>query len=314
MTEEIETGFWQHVEQLRTALLRAFFVIGACSLLCFCFHVPLMNWLKTPLHQAFPPSTLVSVPLVKERLENHHSHPVSYQISNQATILSSLLAQDVGEGLWLIQPEGNLTVEYQRKEELLWITSPLEGMMVSFKISLWAGILLSSPLWLFFIVQFIHPGLNTSEQGILLPFLTLSIFFVSLGLLFCRSLTLPFAIQFFSQFNQSLGVNHWILSQYLDFSLLLFLGNALAFELLAVLWVLVRLEVLSSETMVKKRRQVIIGLLIVSAILTPPDIVTQCLVALPLILLYEVGIFYAMWRERKKVTLLHQPNQKEMSE
>ena len=178
------------------------------------------------------------------------------------------------------------------------IFSPIEGMLVAFKVSAWAGTILTSPLWLCFLLRFALPGLKERERSAAIGLFFGSILCFFGGLLIGFKCTIPIANEFLFSFNASVGHNMWALSQYLDYTILLSLGNGIAFELFAILIFLVHLGKVESTTLVEKRRHVIVGLLIVGAILTPPDVITQCLVAFPLIGLYEVAILYAKWRLR----------------
>ena len=98
-------------------------------------------------------------------------------------------------------------------------------------------------------------------------------------------------------FNDQLGINRWSLAFYMDYTTLLLLSNALAFEIFAIILLLVHYRLLKAYQMKSKRRHVIVAAFILGAILTPPDIISQLLLALPLILLYEMTIIYSYLRD-----------------
>lgn len=145
-------------------------------------------------------------------------------------------------------------------------------------------------------MQFIAPALQTKERRWMVPFVVLSLIFLSLGMAFSYFITIPLANQFLSSFNSEIGVNMWTLSSYLDYTIILLLSNALAFELCVILMFLVHFRKLSAEKLISMRRYAIVSIFIASAILTPPDIFTQFMLAIPLILIYELAIIYARLR------------------
>ncbi|NGX42093.1 MAG: Sec-independent protein translocase protein TatC [Chlamydiae bacterium] len=180
----------------------------------------------------------------------------------------------------------------QQKENLI-ILSPSEGLMTALKTSFWVGLVATSPLWLFFLLQFIAPALRSNERKMIFPFIFFSLLFLSFGVLFSYFLTIPIANKYLNAFNEGLGVNLWTLSNYLDYTVTLMLANALAFELFVVLLFLVHYKWISADGMIAKRKVVLVSIFILSAILTPPDILTQFMLAFPLIGLYELTILYA---------------------
>src|SRR5204863_41436 len=109
--------------------------------------------------------------------------------------------------------------------------------------------------------------------------------------------TLPLANQYLFLFNNSIGQNAWTLIHYVQYVLFLCLGHAIAAELGLLLLTLVHFRFLSPDWLIAKRRYMIVLAFVLGAFLTPPDVLTQLLLALPLIALYEVAIWYAKWRQ-----------------
>lgn len=176
------------------------------------------------------------------------------------------------------------------------LLSPIEGFMASLKISLWASLILTLPLWIVPIIQFIAPALHTHERRAILPFVIASIAAIALGLSAAYYLTLPLANAYFYQFNESIGTNLWSLSAYLDFSLMLLFGHALVVECGLALLFLVHYGLISTDSLRRKRRLAIIGAFIVGALVTPPDVPSQLMVAIPLVGMYELSILYSSLR------------------
>ena len=170
-------------------------------------------------------------------------------------------------------------------------TSPVEGVMQVMKVIVAAGLLVSLPLMIFFIVQFVAPGLKPNERKALsIGGLVGAVLFAA-GVSLCYFISLPVAVDIMLFFNTVLGtVANWKIEKYLGFVLHLLMGFGLSFELPLILVLLGRLGLVTPAQLRKVRRHVFIGLLAMAMLLTPPDIVTQLLMATPLYLLYECCI------------------------
>jgi sec-independent protein translocase protein TatC len=127
-----------------------------------------------------------------------------------------------------------------------------------------------------------------------------SLVFISLGCLFAYTITLPIANQYLQSFNATIGMNLWSLGNYLDYTLFLLMANGIAFEFGALGIFAVHLQYLSAETLIQNRRFAILGAFILAALLTPPDILTQFMLAIPLISLYEALILYAKMKRLRQ--------------
>jgi len=117
-----------------------------------------------------------------------------------------------------------------------------------------------------------------------------------LGGSFAYLITIPIANDYLLLFNQDIGTNFWSLSSYLDYTVILMIGNAISFECAVIGIFLVQQNILSSDTLIRKRRYFIVGAFILGAILTPPDVLTQAMLAIPLMILYELIILYAKFK------------------
>ena len=179
------------------------------------------------------------------------------------------------------------------------LLSPFEGMRCLLKISLWIGLVGTSPFWLYHIVNFIAPALNRAQRYIIVPFFFVSLIFLVLGFSFAFFVTIPLANAYLALLNQEFGENLWTLSNYLDYTIMLLFANGLAFETAVILFFLVHFGFISAGKMAEKRRFVIVGIFTLSAILTPPDILTQFMLAIPLMGLYELAILYARFFNAK---------------
>lgn len=181
-------------------------------------------------------------------------------------------------------------------EAQLALLSPIEGFMVGLRLSFWVGLIGTFPLWIIPIIKFILPGLHFHERQMLFPFLLGSFLCLGMGMACAYWFTLPFANRFFYTINSSMGVNLWSLSAYLDFTLLLLFGHAVVFECGLALLFLVHYGWIGWESMRDKRRMAVVGAFILGALITPPDIPSQLMVAIPLIGMYELCLLYARFR------------------
>jgi len=172
------------------------------------------------------------------------------------------------------------------------ITSPL---LTPVKLAGDAAILLSTPFGLYQFWQFISPGLYKAEQKHVKGALILSLLLFAAGLLFCFYLILPFMFQFFAKALPE-GVRFMPDMAYtLDFITRMLLLFGLCFQTPLINLILVRLKVIDVETLKKIRPYVIVAAFTIGMLLTPPDVMSQIMLALPLCLLYEVGILLALY-------------------
>lgn len=183
------------------------------------------------------------------------------------------------------------------EKEILRSMAPGGAFSLSLKIALCSGLIVSSPISLFFLAQFILPGLLEKERRYLYPVLFWGGILFLLGVLLCYQIVLPQSLKFLWRFHDFMGiVPLWTVDHYISFTLFLMLSFGLSFETPLLILALVKLNILSSKTLREKRRHAIVAIFIIAAVLTPsPDAFSQVLLALPMILLYEGCI----WVSRK---------------
>lgn len=206
--------------------------------------------------------------------------------------------------LALLDPEKrpDSKVDSRGKLVLMQALNPTEGFMLSIKLSLFAGIVTSFPLLLFFLLQFILPGLKKNEKKALWPAMAIGFGLFLGGVLFSYFYVLPKVLDFFYTYSQEMGVtNEWRIGYYISFATQFTLIFGLSFELPVVVMTLVRLGILNYEIMRNTRSYAILTIVIVAALITPtPDAFTLLLLAGPMILLYEICIWLAFLHNRKE--------------
>lgn len=190
---------------------------------------------------------------------------------------------------------------------------PTETFMLSMKLAFFAGIVLAFPLLLMFVLQFVLPGLHEDERRILWPAMGIGFGLFLLGVVFAYFFVLPKALLFFYEWSNDLGVsNDWRIGEYITFATQFTLLFGLSFELPVVVMVLVKLGLLTYETMSRTRTYAIVAIYVAAALITPtPDIMTLNLMAVPMLVLYEICIWLA-WFDRKKVRAKEAAEEEEM--
>lgn len=177
-----------------------------------------------------------------------------------------------------------------------------EAFFTRMYIAFVAGVFLASPAIFYQIWAFVSPGLYEEEKRHILPIAFLSAIFFVAGGAFCYFIVFPFAFSFFVSFSTPDIVVTPKVSDYLSFVLKLLIAFGLIFEMPIFTLFLARMGVLTAAMMRRGRRYAIVGIFILAAILTPPDVVSQLLMACPMLLLYEASIWVAAAFGKKRKT------------
>jgi sec-independent protein translocase protein TatC len=165
--------------------------------------------------------------------------------------------------------------------------------LVPLKVTLMAAFLVALPYVLYQMWAFVAPGLYQHEKKLVAPVLVSSFIFFLLGMSFAYFFVFPIAFGFFAHYTPA-GVQMMTdIDKYLSFVLTMFIAFGVTFEVPVIVIVLVRMGIVSLEKLRSIRAYVIVGAFVVGAIFTPPDVVSQLLLAVPLWLLYELGLLMA---------------------
>ena len=181
---------------------------------------------------------------------------------------------------------GDITVQGVKLVSL----SPLELIYTQIKIGLIIAFALTLPLLIYHAVKFIKPGLKKKEIPLLRTTLPAMIILFAIGAVFAYFIFLKVSIGFLADLSSMADVsNMWSIEKFVGFvvGMCFFLG--LIFEVPLVVWILGKLGLVKASTLKKKRAHVYVGVFILAAVLTPPDVITQILVAIPLIVLFEIS-------------------------
>jgi sec-independent protein translocase protein TatC len=178
-------------------------------------------------------------------------------------------------------------------------TGVYEAFLVYLKASLLAGLLAAVPVILYQVWAFISPGLYPRERNTMIPFVVFSSLFFLGGAIFGYYVVFPFGFRFFLGFAGDFIKPLPTMKEYLSFAIRLLLAFGVIFELPVFIFFLARIGLVDSKMLRKGRKYAIPLVFTVAAILTPPDIMTQLLMATPLLVLYELGIWVAHFFGRK---------------
>ncbi|MGE8496695.1 MAG: twin-arginine translocase subunit TatC [Pseudomonas sp.] len=169
-------------------------------------------------------------------------------------------------------------------------TGVASPFLTPFKLTAWVALFLSVPVILHQIWGFIAPGLYKHEKRIAVPLLVSSIILFYSGMAFAYFLVFPIIFHFFASVTPDGVAMMTDINEYLNFVLTLFLAFGVAFEIPVATFLLIWVGIVDVETLRKSRPYVIVGCFVVGMILTPPDVFSQTLLAVPMWLLFEVGV------------------------
>jgi sec-independent protein translocase protein TatC len=258
-----DMGFWEHLEELRWHLVRSLIAIALGTVFAF-------------MKRDFIFDTILLGPKTND-------------------FLTIRLLCNLGEKL-------GTSVLCLDNSQLTLINITMSGQFTQhIYISLVAGLIIASPYVFYELWRFIKPALREEE----LRYSSIAITIVSLlfiiGILFSYFLIVPLTINFLGNYQVSEMVKNQIsLSSYISTVVGVILSVGIVFELPALAWVLSRLGIITDKWMRKYRKVMIVVIFIVAAIITPPDMFSQILVAVPLLILYEISIYVAAIATKKR--------------
>jgi sec-independent protein translocase protein TatC len=190
---------------------------------------------------------------------------------------------------WLIAPARDEIPDFRPN-----IFSPTETIGIMFKVGLYGGLLLASPVVIYEITAFIVPGLTPRERRFVLPGLAGIVSFLLAGMAFAYWVILPASLGFLLNFGSGNFEEEIGAKQYIDFAVRIIFWVGISFELPMLLALLAKLRVVRARQLIGFWRYAVVIIFIIAAIVTPtPDPITQTFVAGPLVFLYIVGIFFA---------------------
>jgi sec-independent protein translocase protein TatC len=172
--------------------------------------------------------------------------------------------------------------------------SPTENFTTYFRVALFSGFALAMPVILYEIFAYIDPALHPNERKFALTLGPFVLLLFVVGMLFCYLILLPSALKFLLNFGSEVIDNQLRASEYLSFVTLFIVGMGVIFEMPVLIYALIRLGVVQRSWLTSRRRYVFLLSFVIAAVVTPtPDPFNQSLVAIPMYLLFELGLLLA---------------------
>ncbi len=172
--------------------------------------------------------------------------------------------------------------------------------LTPFKLTMVLSFFVAIPVVLHQIWGFIAPGLYKHERRLIAPLLVFSSLLFYAGIAFAYFVVFPLAFHFFTQVAPEGVTIATDISSYLDFVLKLFFAFGIAFEIPITIILLVWTGATTAEKLIEKRAYVVVGVFVIGMLLTPPDIISQTLLAVPMWFLFEVGVFFSRFYRRSE--------------
>jgi sec-independent protein translocase protein TatC len=223
-----------------------------------------------------------------------------------AFALASLLCYQFARDIYafLVKP---LAEVLQGENRRLIYTGLTEAFFTYMKLALFAGGFLSFPVIAAQIWMFVAPGLYKNEKKAFLPFLVATPVLFLTGAAFVYYFVIPVAWKFFAGFESFSPQNNGLpiqlearVGEYLSLIMTLIFAFGFCFQMPVLLTLLARVGLVNAQSLADKRRYAIVGIFVIAAILTPPDILSQIMLAAPLLLLYEISVFLVKFSEKKR--------------
>ncbi len=283
--DDREMPFLEHLEEFRKAAIRSAVALVLGVLICLPFADHLIAILRAPAE-----------PYI-ERTTTEVLQDSSMQLRIPAVSLTDEALVQREDGGDYYQVDAEIVVPRTEKQKLgvirLQFSEPAAAIKMWLTVSFFGGLLLSLPVLVFIIGSFVMPGVRAVERKVLTRISAFSGGLFLAGIAMGYKITLPLALGLMLRIGGKLGGESiWFYNKYIAFAIQLLLGFGIAFQLPVVILILGKMGLVNSTQLREKRRHVIVGLLILAMVLTPPDIMTQLLMAAPLILLYEFCIWF----------------------
>ena len=303
-----------HLEELRARLILAILGLLVGSVICLFFGRRIITFIQGPydrimkgyaqekVEEFLTPWGYLSDAFFNNMLEAIDSDPNAPEIDQNVVTYAQKIYADTVKYL-LDDPNYVAAVAevHSSASGKLIVTAPADAFIGYMKISLITGLIISSP-WVFYhLWMFVAAGLYVNERRyvrIAVPFST-ALFII--GALFFLLVVAPLSLKFFLGFGHYIGVSsYWTFQKYVSFVTMLMLVFGLGFQTPVAIFVLNRTGLVSIAALKSSRKYVIVGMFALAAVATPPDVISQITLAVPLYALFELGILLSWLAERKR--------------
>jgi len=305
-------SFLEHLEDLRWVLIKSAAVVAVTMLLCLLAGDTVVWVLKRPLEK-----TKISYPGTNQvvtvfwETNKLGVFPITPATSKAALLGSNrFVAVRIQPTLlgtnqvlaWQVETNQALADKAQQVNIDLINLSPAGGFVVAFQVALYGGMVIAAPLVLYFVMSFVFPALKLKERKYVYRGMFFGAGLFLTGVVFCYFILMPFALGASQRYSEWLGFSafQWRAEDYISFVCKFMLGMGLGFEMPVVILTLVKIGILNYERLAAGRRYMIVVNLLLGAVLTTPEVLTQVVMFIPLQLLYEISIWITWWWERKE--------------
>lgn len=303
-------SFLEHLEDFRWLLVKLSVALALAMLVCLIGANYVMAIIKWPLSRttvSYPGTNqIVTVNFGTNQLGHFPLSPAQELVlqlgTNRfvaVTIEPLLLGTNQVLG-WHLDPTLNAADSAQRMQIDLVNLSPAGGFFVAIQLAFYGGLVLAAPFLFYFILSFVFPALKMREKKYIYRALVIGGGLFMVGVCFCYFALMPVALAASQKYSNwlGLGASQWRAEEYISFVCRFLLGMGLGFELPVVILTLVKIGILNYRTLANARRYMIVINLILGAVLTTPEVVTQILMFIPLQFLYELTVWIAWYWEQ----------------
>ena len=299
--------FLEHLEDFRWVLIKSIVALFLAMLVCLIAANHVVGIIKWPLDHAHFRHTSMNQTVVVSFGTNHIGNfqltPEQEKSLNLGTNrFVSVTVEPITLGTnqvlsWRVTDNPAAIAGAQRMNVELINLSPAGGFVVAFQVGLYGGAVLAAPFIFYFIASFVFPALKIRERKYVYRGLAVGVGLFITGVAFCYFALMPVALAAAQMYSHWLGLGamQWQAESYISFVCKFMLGMGLGFELPVVILTLVKIGALSYSTLSKARRYMIVINLILGAVLTTPEPITQIVMFVPLQFLYELTVWIAWY-------------------
>ena len=304
-------SFLEHLEDFRWLLVKCAVTLALAMLVCLFaanYVIGIIKWPLSRAHVSYPGTNqIVSVSFGTNHLGNFPLTPEQQQLlgTGMSNRFAVVTIEPVRLGTnqvlgWRVMDDPAAIADMQKMNIELVNLSPAGGFFVAVQVAFYGGMLLAAPIMLFFIAELVFPALRLKERHYIYRALFIGGGLFLVGVSFCYFVLMPVALMASQKYSiwLGLGAYQWRAEEYISFVCKFMLGMGLGFELPVVILTLVKIDILSYTTLRKMWRYMIVINLVLGAVLTTPEVVTQVLMAGPLYMLYEITVWIAWYWEQ----------------
>lgn len=279
MSKDKEMGLLEHLEEMRWRIIISVLTVSAIAVFGYIFR----NWI---------------LGLLTEPIAQYYQFPVG-QLPAMLDGIRDLLS-DSGK-FTPEQLDALVTFFHRGLRQLTSLTfiHPTEAFISYIKLAFYTGLLVGAPMLLFQLWRFILPALYDNERRYFLGAFTVGSLLFYAGVVFSYVVVFPFVIQFLINLGENLTATLTV-SNYISFSMMFMLVFGLVFELPVLIFLAVRSGLTTVAFLSQKRRYIYVIVFVVGAIVTPPDVVSQLAVAVPMVVLFEASLIFSRITEGKR--------------